>query len=152
MRELESDFNTFIGLSDHTMGYIVPTSAITLGAKIVEKHFILNRKLGGPDASFSMEPEEYSKMVQKARTIEEIMGNGNYTLSEKVKKNKQFARSLFIVKDIKKGEKFTNDNIRSIRPGYGLKPKYLKDIIGKVAIQDIERGTPLSWDLVSINL
>jgi pseudaminic acid synthase len=141
-------FKTVIGLSDHTQGISVPVAAVALGAKIVEKHFILDRKQGGPDAAFSLEPQEFAQMVKSVREAGKSLGKVTYEISEKVKKNRIFARSLFVVKDIKAGTLFTDDNIRSIRPGYGLPPKYLKGILGKKAKIDIPRGTPLSWDQI----
>jgi pseudaminic acid synthase len=141
-------FKLPVGLSDHSMGWEVPVAAVALGAKVIEKHFILDRKLGGPDAPFSMEPEEFSQMVKAIRNIEKALGEVSYKLSNKVKKNKQFARSLFVVKDIKKGEILTEDNVRSIRPGYGLHPEFYYKILGKKAKRDIKRGTPLKWSLI----
>jgi len=141
-------FKLPVGLSDHSMGWEVPVAAVALGAKVIEKHFILDRKLGGPDAPFSMEPEEFSQMVKAIRNIEKALGKVSYKLSAKVKKNRQFARSLFVVKDIKKGEIFTEENVRSIRPGYGLHPEFYYKILGKKAKRDIKRGTPLKWSLI----
>lgn len=146
--DLQQKFNCPVGLSDHTVGIAVPIAAVAVGARIVEKHFILDRKLGGPDAAFSIEPAEFKNMVQNIRQVEMALGNINYELSERVQKNRIFSRSLFIVSDMKKGEPFTSQNVRSIRPGYGLAPKYLKEILGKRSSRDIERGTPLSFDLI----
>lgn len=148
MLEIRKRFGQITGLSDHTMGDIVPLGAVALGAKVIEKHFILDRSLGGPDSSFSMEPEEFKEMVNKVRILEEALGDGQIFIPESVKKNRQFARSLFIAQDMKKGDIFSKINIRSIRPGFGIKPKFLSDIIGKKASMDIERGTPLSFDLI----
>lgn len=145
---LQETFDCVVGLSDHTLGISVPIAAVALGAKIIEKHFILDRKLGGPDAEFSIEPAEFKKMVQSIREAETALGNINYELSALIKKNRIFSRSLFATANIKKGELFTRQNIRSIRPGHGLPPKYLPDILGKHARQDIEMGTPLSFDLI----
>lgn len=141
-------FKTVIGLSDHTLGISVPIAAVSLGAKIIEKHFILDRTLGGPDATFSVEPDEFKTMVQAIRDVEKALGRVSYKLSDLVTKNKVFARSLFVVEDTKMGEVFTENNIRSIRPGYGLAPKYLSQILGKHAKRDLEKGTPLDWDMV----
>ena len=146
--DLQQKFNCPVGLSDHTVGIAVPIAAVAVGARIVEKHFILDRKLGGPDAAFSIEPAEFKNMVQNIRQVEMALGNINYELSERVQKNRIFSRSLFIVSDMGKGEPFTSRNVRSIRPGYGLAPKYLKEILGKRSSRDIERGTPLSFDLI----
>ncbi len=147
--DMKKKFNTIIGLSDHTIGISVPIAAAALGAKIIEKHFILDRTIGGPDASFSLEPKEFKEMVKAVREAEKSLGTVNYELNEKAKKNRQFSRSLFVVEDIKKGESFNEKNIRSIRPGFGLHPKYLKDVIDKKALKDIKKGTPLNWDLIS---
>ncbi len=141
-------FGTVVGLSDHTTGISVPVAAVSLGARIIEKHFILDRSLGGPDAAFSIEPDEFKTMVQAIRDVEKALGKVTYELSERVLKNKVFARSLFVVENIKQGEKFTEYNIRSIRPGYGLTPKFLSQILGKKASRDLEKGTPLDWDML----
>lgn len=141
-------FGTLIGLSDHTMGISVPIAAVVLGAVMIEKHFTLDRSLGGPDAAFSLEPEEFAQMVKSIREVEKAMGNGTYELTDSQKKGRVFARSLFVVKDVKKGERFTEENVRSIRPGYGLPPKYLRYVLGKRASKDVEAGTPLSWELI----
>ncbi|MDH7604647.1 MAG: pseudaminic acid synthase [Melioribacter sp.] len=145
---LKEKFNTVVGLSDHTLGTVVPVAAVALGAKIIEKHFILDKNLGGPDASFSLEPHEFKKMVDEIRQVEKALGKSSFELNDKIKKSRTFARSLFAVKDIKAGEQLTEENIKSIRPSYGLPPKYLKDILGKKARTDIKKGTPLNWDLI----
>lgn len=147
--DMKKRFGTLVGLSDHTRGISVPIAAVAIGASIIEKHFILDRKLGGPDEAFSLEPQEFKSMVTSIREVEKALGEVTYTLSKTVKKNKIFFRSLFAVQDIKKGQRFTEKNIRSIRPGYGLPPKYLNKIIGRKAQKDIPRGTPLSWKLIS---
>ena len=145
---LAQKFNCVVGLSDHTVELIVPVTAVALGAKIIEKHFILDRKLGGPDSAFSLEPSEFKTMVDEIRKVEKALGKVNFELTEKIKRSRTFARSLFVVKDIRAGERFTEENIRSIRPADGLPPKYLKDVLGKTAKQNIEKGTPLSWGMV----
>ncbi|PKL82228.1 MAG: pseudaminic acid synthase [Ignavibacteriae bacterium HGW-Ignavibacteriae-3] len=141
-------FRTVVGLSDHTLGATVSVAAVALGARIIEKHFILDRKSGGPDASFSLEPAEFKKMVDEIRIVESALGKIKFEPDDKIKKNRTFARSLFAVRDISAGEFFTEENIRSIRPSHGLAPKYLNDVLGKKASKKIERGTPLSWDLI----
>jgi pseudaminic acid synthase len=146
--DLRGRFQAVAGLSDHTKGISVPIAAAALGAKIVEKHFILDRKLGGPDASFSLEPAEFAAMVQGVREAEAAVGSVRYELSEKVRKSREFARSLFVVKEIKAGEVFTEENVRSIRPGFGLPPKYLGEVLGKKSKCHIQKGTPLTWALV----
>jgi len=138
-------FEVVAGLSDHTLGHAVAVAAVALGAKIVEKHFILDRSLGGPDAAFSMEPGEFKLMVDSIRDVEKALGKVNYELTPKVEKSRVFARSLFIVEDVKAGEIITEKNVRSIRPGYGLHPKYYKEIIGKIFREEYEKGTPLEW-------
>lgn len=146
---LAEKFNTVVGLSDHTPGTIVSVAAAALGAQIIEKHFILDRKLGGPDAAFSLEPDEFKKMVDEIRVVEKALGEVTFELNDKVKKSRTFARSLFVVEDIRAGEIFTEENVRSIRPSHGLQPKYLKEILGKKAAKDIEKGMPLSWDMIT---
>lgn len=145
---LAETFNVIAGLSDHTFGISVPIAAVALGAKIVEKHFTLCRSDGGPDAAFSLEPDELKTMVKSIRETEKALGQVSYELTEKMKKSREFSRSLFVVEDIKKREIFTKKNIRSIRPGFGMHPKYFNDIVGKRASEDIQRGTPLSWNLI----
>lgn len=119
-----------------------------MGASVVEKHFTLDRTLGGPDGEFSMEPQEFKQMVNSIRNVEKALGTANFEVTEKMKINQDFSRSLFIVKDMKKGEIITEENVRSIRPGFGLHPKYLKDIIGKPVNQDLEKGTPFNLDFI----
>ncbi|MFL5730124.1 MAG: pseudaminic acid synthase [Cytophagaceae bacterium] len=145
---LKDTFKTVVGLSDHTMGVSVPVASVALGAKIIEKHFILDKKLGGPDSSFSLDPVEFKSMVNAVREVEKALGTVSYDLSPKVLKSREHSRSLFAVENIKKGETFTMANVKSIRPGFGLHPKHYKEILGKKAKSDIEKGTPLSWDLI----
>jgi len=147
--DLKKRFGVEVGLSDHTLGIVAPVVAVTLGARVIEKHFILDKLIGGPDASFSLDEKEFTEMVSAVRQAKRAVGQVSYELTEKVKASRKFARSLFVVKDIKKGEKFTEENVRSIRPGYGLHPKYLKEVIGKVAKDDLERGTPLNWQHIN---
>jgi pseudaminic acid synthase len=146
--DMKSRFGVKVGLSDHTLGISAPIAAVSLGAQVIEKHFILDKKLGGPDAAFSLEPKEFKAMVSSIREVEKALGKVTYEVSEKVEKNRVFARSLFVVKDIKKGDILTEDNIRSIRPGYGLHPKYLKGILGKKVKCDIRKGTPLKLEFI----
>ena len=146
--DLMKRYQTVVGLSDHTNGIAIPVASVALGCKIIEKHFILDRKIGGPDASFSLEPVEFKNMVESVRAVESALGDVDYGLSALSKKSRVFARSLFVVKNIGKGEEFSESNIRSIRPGNGLPPKYLASIIGKRANKDIIEGTPLSWELI----
>ena len=141
-------FHTIVGLSDHTLGISVPIAAVALGAKIIEKHFILDRKLGGPDAAFSLEPDELKAMINSVREVEKALGKVSYELTDTIKKSREHSRSLFVVKDVELGEVFTEQNIRSIRPGYGLAPKYLNIVLGRKAKVGIKRGVPLSWDII----
>jgi N-acetylneuraminate synthase len=142
-------FNVPVGLSDHTLGIAVPVAAVALGACIVEKHFTLSRDIPGPDSAFSLEPHEFKAMVEAIRIAEKALGKVHYGMSEHEVKSHVFRRSLFVVKDIGAGETFTEENIRSIRPGHGLNPRYLEAVLGKRAVRDIERGTPLDWELIS---
>ncbi|MEC3963971.1 pseudaminic acid synthase [Flagellimonas halotolerans] len=145
---LKERFNVKVGFSDHTYGSLAPTVAVTLGARVIEKHFILDKSIGGPDADFSLDVNEFKDMVDKVRDTERLLGTVSYEISEKVKKNRKFARSLFLVSDVKAGERITENNVKSIRPGYGMHPKYLNKILGKTFSQDIERGTPLDFTMV----
>jgi len=148
MIDMAKRFKTVIGVSDHTLGSTVPVAAVALGAQIVEKHFILDRKMGGPDGPFSMEPKEFAQMVTEIRNVEKLMGKPTYVLGKQAKKGREFGRSLFVVQDIKKGELFTKNNVRSIRPGFGLSPEFLPKIIGKKAARPIDRGTPLRKTMI----
>ena len=146
---LADTFKTVVGLSDHTLGISVPIASVALGVCIIEKHLTLDRKLGGPDAAFSLEPDEFKAMVKSVREVEEALGKVSYELTEKIKKSHEFSRSLFVVKDMRAGETFTEKNIRSIRPGYGLHPKYYDVILGKKVKTDIKKGSPLTWELIN---
>lgn len=145
---LAEAFGVPTGLSDHTLGIAVPIAAVALGACIIEKHFTLSRQDPGPDSAFSLEPQEFMEMVHAIRTAEKALGKVSYEITENQKTSRVFRRSLFIVKDIEKDEKFTEENICSIRPGHGLKPKYINDVLGKKAKKQLKKGTPLSWRLV----
>ena len=146
--DMAKRFNVVAGLSDHSLGDVVATTATALGARIVEKHFILDRNMKSPDAVFSMEPHEFKTMVRKIRETEAAMGRISYELSEKTLSNRRFSRSLFIVRDIKKGDVLTTENLRSIRPAGGLAPLYIDKLLGKVVNRDIERGTPMKMEYV----
>ncbi|OEZ33122.1 pseudaminic acid synthase [Francisella endosymbiont of Amblyomma maculatum] len=137
---LADTFGVVAGFSDHTLGSTAPVVAITLGAKVIEKHFILDKSIGGADADFSLDRDEFAQMITEVRNAEKLYGKVDYTLSEKKKKSRQFAKSLYVAKDIKKGEVFTEENVRSVRPGYGMHPKYLNDILGKTAERDYKFG------------
>ena len=143
MPDMAKRWGVKVGLSDHTMGDIVANAAVVLGAVAVEKHFTTDRSLGGPDSAFSMNAEEFGIMVKRIRGTEASLGRVNYELTEKVKNDRHFARSLFAVKDIQKGEPFTEENIRSVRPGEGCSPKYLPKLLGKLSDREYKRGEPI---------
>lgn len=147
VKDFTERFGVIAGLSDHTLGATVPVVATCFGAKIIEKHFILDRSIGGPDASFSMNEQEFTEMVKAVREAEKAIGEVEYALTEKQVKGKDFSRSLYVVQDIKAGEVISVSNVRSIRPGFGLHPKYLNEIIGKKALVDIEKGTRVQLNL-----
>lgn len=148
MPNIRETFKTIVGLSDHTLGHSVAVGAVALGAKIVEKHFTLSRGDGGPDAAFSMEPDEFKNMVNSIREIEKALGEVSYDLTYKMRRSREHSRSLFIVKDVKAGEELNEENVKSIRPGFGMHPIYLSQILGKKLRTDVKKGTPLSWDLI----
>ena len=148
IQDLKTRFGVEVGLSDHSLGIVAPVVAVSLGARVIEKHFILDKSIGGPDASFSLDEKEFSEMVKAIRQAEKAIGKVTYELTDKVKANRKFARSLFAVKDIKSGDIFTEENVKSIRPGYGLHPKYCSEIIGKRSKANIMKGTPLNWRLI----
>jgi pseudaminic acid synthase len=148
IKDLAERFNVISGLSDHTIGSTAPIVATIMGAKIIEKHFILDRSIGGPDASFSMNEQEFTNMVKAVREAEKAIGTVDYTLTEKQRKSKEFCRSLYIVKDVKAGDRITPENVKSIRPGYGLHPKYYKDILGKEVDRNLYKGDRLELKFV----
>jgi pseudaminic acid synthase len=144
VKDLADKFDVISGLSDHTMGSVVPVVATAFGAKIIEKHFILDRSIGGPDATFSMNENEFSEMVNCVRQAELAIGEINYNLTSKQKQGRDFSRSLYVVNEIKKGDVITIDHIRSIRPGFGEHPKHLFEILGKISNKDLEVGDRFS--------
>lgn len=144
--DMRETFGVEVGFSDHTLGHIAPVVAVTLGAKIVEKHFILDKNIGGPDSKFSLDKNEFQEMIQAIRSTEKLLGKVEYTLNEKREKQRRFARSLYVCKDIKKGERFSEENIKSVRPFYGLHPRYLKDILGKRAKKDYKFADRVELD------
>lgn len=146
---LERTFDCIMGLSDHTMGTAVATGAVALGAKMVEKHLTLSRADGGPDGAFSMEPAEFKEMVDNIRILEKALGSSAYRLTQVQQLERKDSRSLFVVRDMAKGEAFTPENVRSIRPGCGLHTMYYEEILGRKASCPIRKGTPLSWNLVN---
>lgn len=148
MQNMKETFGVPVGLSDHSMGAVGAVTAVALGASIIEKHFCLDRAIENPDSSFSMNPSEFKQMVKDVRQAEMAIGCVKYGPTRQEMGNLQFRRSIFCVKDIKKGEKITRDNVRIIRPGYGLVPKYYNEIMGQKALQDIRRGTPLQFDMI----
>ncbi len=149
INHMKNSFNVPVGLSDHSMGSLGAVTAVAMGACIIEKHFCLSRNIENPDAAFSMEPSEFKKMVDDIRIVEKAKGIVSYKVSDSEKENLLVRRSLFAIKDIKKGDILTEENVRSIRPGYGLKPKYMKEVLDKHALVDINRGNPISFDIVS---
>jgi pseudaminic acid synthase len=148
IKNLKETFNVEVGLSDHTLGITAPIVSVALGAKVIEKHFILDKSIGGPDASFSLDKLELKLLVDSVREAEKAIGKIDYKLTDKKIKSREFSRSLFVVENIKEGETFTEKNVRSIRPGYGLKPQYISSVLGKKARKDIPKGTPVGWDLI----
>ena len=148
VKDLTERFNVITGLSDHTMGATVPIVATVFGAKIIEKHFILDKSIGGPDASFSMDEKEFTKMVKAVRETEKAIGKVDYTLTDKQVKGRDFSRSLYVVEDIKAGGIISEKNVRSIRPGFGMHPKYFKEILGKSVVKDLKKGDRMNFSKI----
>lgn len=148
INDIKTRFNVKVGLSDHTLGITVPIVAAAMGARVIEKHFILEKKVGGYDASFSLDEEEFKQMVNAVREAELSLGNVDYTLTEKQILGRQSSRSLYISRDVKSGEIVTNNNLRSIRPGFGLHPKHLDELIGKTFNRDLKKGTKMKFEYV----
>jgi len=146
---LAETFGVISGFSDHTLGTTAPVVATTLGAKVIEKHFILDKAIGGADADFSLDKQEFAEMIQAVRDTEKLLGKVDYSMTEKKKKSRQFSRSLYVAEDIKTGDIITEKNVRSVRPGYGLHPKYLKEVLGKKVTRNLVMGTALNWSLIS---
>lgn len=145
---MKDTFDCMTGLSDHSLGSAVDVAAVALGGCVIEKHLTLRRADGGPDGSFSMEPEEFARMVEDIHNIEKALGKVTYRLTEKQKNSRGRSRSLYVVKDIRKGDPFTADNMKSVRPGFGLHTKYYEEILGKTAACDLEKGTAMKWRYV----
>lgn len=145
---LSEAFQVPVGLSDHTLGMAMPIAAVALGACIIEKHFTLSRSIPGPDSSFSLEPHEFKTMVEAIRTTEKSFGSVSDAVTEREAASRSFRRSLFVVQDMKAGDIFSEENVRSIRPGFGLPPKYLDTLLGKQVKEDVKKGTPVCWDLM----
>lgn len=148
INRLQQDFDCCIGLSDHTLGITTAIAAVALGAHVIEKHFTLKREDGGPDAAFSLEPHELAELCSTTRDAWSALGHGDYTTKAVEKPNIKFRRSLYVVADIKKGEVFSDKNVRRIRPGYGLEPGAYREILGKTASCDISRGSALKWEMI----
>jgi len=148
IKNLEETFGVPVGLSDHSLGSVAAVTSVAMGAKIIEKHFCMSREIENPDSSFSMEPDEFKKMIDDIRAAEKAIGKIDYSISEKEKNSRIFRRSIFVVEDIKAGEELTEENIKIIRPGFGLKPKHWDNVLGTKAIKDIEKVTPLSFELI----
>ncbi len=146
LQKLAEDFDVVVGLSDHTMGATVPIVSVCFGAKIIEKHFIIDRSIGGPDASFSMNEQEFTEMVKSVREAEKATGIVSYDLTEKQKSGRSFSRSLYVSEDIEKDGMVTNHNVRSVRPGFSLPPKFLPKILGKKAIRNLQKGDRITLD------
>lgn len=151
VKDIADRFGVIAGVSDHTMGSIVPIVAVAFGAKIIEKHFIIDRAIGGPDATFSMNEQEFKEMVNAVREAEKAIGNVDYTLTEIQKKGREFSRSLYVVEDVFKGDIITKKNVRSIRPGFGMHPKYFSEILGKKFKVDVSFGSPLQSDHINLD-
>ena len=149
IKNMKESFNVIGGLSDHTLGIEVPIASVCIGARVIEKHFTLSRESGSPDDAFSLTPSEFKKMVDSVRIVEKTLGVIKYGGVRKELSSKNYRRSLFITKDIKKGEVFSSENVRSIRPSHGLHTKHYEEIIGKTARENISFGTPLSWNLIN---
>lgn len=149
IEDIKSRFNVKSGLSDHTLGIEAPMIAVAMGATVIEKHFILNKSIGGADAHFSLDEKDFKSMVDAVRLTEDIMGKVDYEMTDKKKKSRGFCRSLFIAEDVKEGDILTEKNVRSVRPGQGMHPKHYNEVLGKTFVSDNEKGTPLSNDLLN---
>ena len=149
INQLKHDYNLVTGLSDHTLGHLCPIIAVSLGARFIEKHFILDKAIGGPDSSFSLDKNEFKLMIENIRNTEKALGKPSYTLTKKQIEGKYFSRSLYLIKDVKKGDLVTKENIKSIRPGFGLHPKYYEEVLNKNFKKDLNKGTRLSLNLIN---
>ena len=149
MVDMKERYGVKVGLSDHTLGSDVAVAAVALGATMVEKHFILDRSIGGPDAAFSMEKDQFAAMVRAIRNVEKALGSVTYPSDPLAVKGREFCRSLYIAKDMKAGDRFTEENVRSVRPGFGLPPKYLPGILGRTIACDARQGDPLTLNMIN---
>lgn len=148
IEDIQTRFNVKAGLSDHTLGIEAPMVAVAMGATVIEKHFILDKSVGGADAHFSLDEIEFTKMVEAVRLTESMMGKVDYEMTDAKLTSRQFARSLYVVEDIKAGEALTENNVRSIRPGFGMHPRYYHEVLGRKALKSIERGSALRFELI----
>ena len=146
--DMKQRFGVKVGLSDHTEGSVVPMAAVALGAEVVEKHFIIDRSIGGPDSAFSMEANEFRQMVENIRQVEKSLGRVNYPNDPAFIKGREYSRSLYVARPVKKGDAITEDNVRSVRPGFGLHPKFLPELIGRKVNRDLEVGDRMCWEVV----
>lgn len=146
--DMKHRFDVKVGLSDHTEGSVVPMAAVALGAEVVEKHFIIDRSIGGPDSAFSMEAGEFRQMVDNIRQVEKSLGRVNYPTDPELIKGRKGCRSLYVAQNVKSGEVITENNVRSVRPGLGMHPKYLPEVLGKVFIRDCKKGERFSFDMI----
>ena len=146
--DMKQRFGVKVGLSDHTEGSVVPMAAVALGAEVVEKHFIIDRSIGGPDSAFSMEADEFRQMVENIRQVERSLGHINYPTDPSMIKGREYSRSLYVARPMKKGDAITEDNVRSVRPGFGLHPKFLPELIGRKVNRDLEMGDRMCWEVV----
>ena len=146
--DMKQRFGVKVGLSDHTEGYTVPMAAVALGAEVVEKHFIIDRSIGGPDSAFSMEAAEFKLMVENIRKVEAALGSVNYPTEPEKIKGRDYCRSLYVAKDIKAGDIITEENVRSVRPGFGMHPKHLSELLGRKVNQDLKMGDRMRWEVV----
>lgn len=151
IKNMSDAFNVPVGFSDHSMGSIGAVTAVALGACVIEKHVCMSREDKNPDSSFSMEPNELRQLVEDIRAAERAIGIVNYDVSEKERENRTFRKSIFVTKDVQVGDILTSDNIKVIRPGYGMKPKHYNELLGKVVSRDIKRGTPLTWNMIRMD-
>lgn len=148
IEDIAQRFGVNSGLSDHTMGIEAPMIAVALGAKMIEKHFILDKSIGGADAHFSLDEKEFKQMVDAVRLTEKLMGKVDYEMTDKKKKSREFSRSLYVAQDVKAGDLITEFNVRSVRPGFGLHPKYYSEIVGKQFTSSLTKGMPLEWNYI----
>lgn len=148
IKKMSEDFNCITGLSDHTLSNITAVTARAIGAKVIEKHFILDKSINSPDAAFSLDESEFKSLIDEIRTVEKSLGHIDYSISTAGQKNRHFMRSLYVIKDMKKGEEFTSENIGSFRPNLGISPKYYNEILGRKAVKDIKANTPLKSELI----